>query len=391
MNEGTPIFSQLMRLLNRKSFQRSVAKYNGNKSVKSFSCWDQFLCMSFAQLTYRDSLRDIEACLRSSQELLFRMGFRTKKVSKSTLSDANKIRDSRIFADFAWQVIAEARKATENETKTNLPIDGMVFALDSTIIDLCLSLFSWAKFRKAKGGIKIHTILDLHTEIPHFIDISAANLHDTKVLPKLILIPGAYYVMDRAYIAFKHLRRFTLVKANFILRLKENIKLKRRYSRSVNKLRGVTSDHEVTLTLPTTKKKYPHSLRRIRYRDPETKKIYLFLTNNFKLSARTICDLYRARWRIEIFFKWLKQNLRIKSFFGTTENAVRTQIWIAITVYALAIIAKKKFKLEQELYIILQVLSVMPFDKKPINTVFSDYSIVEKCQENYNQLNLFKN
>lgn len=274
MNEGTPIFSQLMQLLDRKSFQRCVKKYDGNKGVKSFSCWDQFLCMAFAQLTYRDSLRDIEACLRSSQDMLYRMGFRSRRISRSTLSDANKVRDSKIFEDFAWLVIAEARKCIDDKEKSSLPVDGMVFALDSTIIDLCLSLFSWAKFRSTKAGVKIHTLLDLHTEIPHFIDISAANLHDTKILPKITLIPGAYYVMDRAYIAFKYLRRFDLVKANFVLRLKENIKLRRMYSRPVNKTTGITSDHVVTLVLPTTKKKYPNPLRRIRYRDPETEKLY---------------------------------------------------------------------------------------------------------------------
>jgi hypothetical protein len=389
MNEGTPIFSQLIQFLDRKLFQKCVNRYGGSKGIKVFSCWDQFLCLAFAQLTYRDSLRDIEACLNGSRELLYRMGFRCKRISRSTISRANRDRDSRIFEDFAWLVIAEAKRVMDNREASNLPADGMIFALDSTIVDLCLSLFPWAKFRSTKAGVKIHTLLDLRLELPHFIDISAANLHDTKILPKIPLVPGAYYIMDRAYLAFKYLRRLELIKANFIVRLKENTKLRRLYSNPVNKSSGVISDHVVRLVLPTTRKKYPHDLRRIRYRDPDTKKIYQFLTNNFEISAKIICDLYRARWRIEIFFKWIKQNLRIKTFFGTTENAVRSQIWVAITTYALAIIVKSKLQISHELYIVLQVLSVMPFDKKPIKSVFQEMPDIENFTHCSNQLDLF--
>ena len=353
-----------MEHLPRYEFQKCVSRYRGDYQQKRFSCWDQFLAMGFAQFTYRESLRDIEACLQSVGGKLYHMGFRGK-VARSTLADANEARDWRIFADFAQVLIASARPLYAGEP-IGIDLDASLYALDSTTIDLCLSLFPWAKFRKHKGAVKMHTLLDLHGNIPTFIRITEGKVHDVNILDEILPEAGAFYVMDRGYLDFERLYDFTLSAAFFVVRTKSNILLQRRYSHPVDTATGVRSDHTVILTAMASAKAYPDPLRRVSYLDLETKKRFKFLTNNFSLPALTIAKIHKRRWQIELFFKWIKQHLRIKAFYGTSENAVKTQIWIAVSVYVLVAIVRKRLGLEVSLYQILQILSVTLFEKTPI-------------------------
>src|SRR5216684_1249957 len=364
MNLGRTVFSQLISHLPDREFRRCVERYRGDYRLRGFSCWDQFLCMAFAQFTYRESLRDIEACLRSSPDKLYHMGIRGR-VSRSTLADANETHDWRIFADFAQRLTAIARPLYVHDP-IGVDLDQSLYALDSTTIDLCLSLFPWAKFRKHKAAVKMHTLLDLHGNIPTFISITSGKVHDVNILDEILPEAGAFYVMDRGYVDFERLYVFTLSAAFFVVRTKSNVLLQRRYSHSVDGTTGVRSDHTVILTAIDSAKAYPEALRRVSYLDVETRKRFKFLTNNFTLPALTIAQTYKARWQVELFFKWIKQHLRIKSFYGTSENAVKTQIWIAVSVYVLVAIVRKRLGLEASLYQILQILSVMLFEKTPI-------------------------
>lgn len=364
MNSGQTIFSQLMDFITTHEFNQCVKRYNGNYKIKNFTCWEQFLCMAFAQLTYRESLRDIQACLRAANKKLYHMGIRSK-VSRNTLAHANQIRDWRIYADFAQVLIREARKLYINEA-FGVQLEQTVYALDSTIIDLCLSLFPWALFRKKKGAVKLHTLIDLRGNIPTVIFITHGKVHDVNILDDLVIEAGAIYVMDRGYLDFERLYKINQSLAFFVTRAKKNFDFKRLYSRRVDKATGVLCDQIVTLQGFYAKKSYPDKLRRIKYYDADKKKRLVFLTNNFLLPAVTIADIYRCRWQVELFFKWIKQHLRIKAFYGTSENAVKTQIWIAISVYVLVAIVKKRLKLNLSLYTILQILSVSLFEKTPI-------------------------
>jgi Domain of unknown function (DUF4372)/Transposase DDE domain len=364
MNSGQTIFSQLIDFITTHEFNQCVKRYNGNYKIKNFTCWEQFLCMAFAQLTYRESLRDIQACLRAANKKLYHMGIRSK-VSRNTLAHANQIRDWRIYADFAQVLIREARKLYINEA-FGVQLEQTVYALDSTIIDLCLSLFPWALFRKKKAAVKLHTLIDLRGNIPTVIFITHGKVHDVNILDDLIIEAGAIYVMDRGYLDFERLYKINQSLAFFVTRAKSNFDFKRLYSRRVDKAMGVLCDQIVTLQGFYAKKSYPDKLRRIKYYDADKKKRLVFLTNNFLLPAVTIADIYRCRWQVELFFKWIKQHLRIKAFYGTSENAVKTQIWIAISVYVLVAIVKKRLNLNLSLYTILQILSVSLFEKTPI-------------------------
>ena len=343
MNVGRTVFAQLLDHLPSYEFQKCVTRYRGDYQQKAFSCWDQYLAMAFAQLTYRDSLRDIEACLRSMQGKLYHMGFRGK-VSRSTLADANESRDWRIYADFAQVLIGAARPLYAHDP-IGVDLEQSLYALDSTTIDLCLTLFPWARFRQHKAAVKMHTLLDLHGNIPTFIRITDGKVHDVNILDELLPEAGAFYVMDRGYIDFQRLYFFTLCSAFFVVRTKENVLLQRRYSHTVDKSTGVRSDHTVILTAMESAKVYPDALRRVSYFDAETNKRLKFLTNNFTLPALTIAQTYRCRWQVELFFRWIKQHLRIKSFFGTSENAVKTKTWIAVSVYVLVAIVRKRLGL----------------------------------------------
>jgi hypothetical protein len=387
MNSGRPVFSQLTEFVPAYEFRKCVERYRGNYKVKSFSCWDQFLCMAFAQLTYRESLRDIEACLRASGSKLYHMGIRGK-VSRNTLAHANETRDWRIYANFAQVLIGIARSLYAEED-FGLRLKRTVYSLDSTTIDLCLSLFPWATFRKRKGAVKLHTLLDVRGSIPSVVIITPGSVHDVNILDELHLEAGAIYVMDRAYVDFARLYRIGQSSAFFVTRAKRNFQFQRLYSRAVDKSTGLQCDQTVVLTGFYSQKDYPDKLRRIRYRDPETQKRFVFLTNNFMLSPLTIAQLYRTRWRVELFFKWIKQHLRIKAFYGTSENAVKTQVWIAIAIYVLVAIVKKRLGLEHSLYTILQILSVTLFEKTPILQAFSATTAAEIETENPNQLILF--
>jgi len=373
--------------LPRYEFQKCVDRYHGEYQQKSFSCWDQFLAMAFAQFTYRESLRDIEACLRSMSGKLYHMGFRGK-VARSTLADANENRDWRIFADFAQVLIGIARPLYAHDL-IGAELDQSLYALDSTTIDLCLSLFPWAKFRKHKGAVKMHTLLDLHGNIPTFIGITDGKVHDVNILDEILPEAGAFYVMDRGYVDFERLYIFTLSAAFFVVRTKSNVVLQRRYSRPVDKSTGVRSDHTVILTAIDSAKAYPEQLRRISYLDVATRKRFKFLTNNFTLPALTIARIYKCRWQVELFFKWIKQHLRIKAFYGTSENAVKTQIWIAVSVYVLVAIVRKRLGLEASLYQILQILSVTLFEKTPILQAFQAPDFQDDLPVSANQLILF--
>lgn len=371
MNKGKTIFAQVMEFLPMPSFRNCVARYGGEHNVRTFTSLDQFLCLAFAQLTYRESLRDIETCLRAMRPKLYHMGIRGK-ISRSTLADANETRDWRIFAEFAQVLIAEAKTLYAGED-FGVEINSTVYALDSTTIDLCLSLFPWARFRKAKAAVKLHTLLDLRGSIPEFIHITDGKFHDVNVLDLLIPAPGAFYVMDRGYIDFERLYRIHEAGAFFVTRGKSNLQCRRQYSRAVDKATGLRSDQTVVLTVPASVKAYPAPFRRVRYLDPETKKRFAFVTNNMSLPALTIAQLYKARWRVELFFKWIKQHLRIKVFYGTSENAVKTQVWIAVSVYVLVAIIKKRLQIQASLYTILQVLSIATFEKMPIFKALSEY------------------
>jgi transposase len=384
MNIGRTVFAQIMDFLPKKDFQKCVLKYRGNYKVQSFSCMDQYLCMAFAQLTYRESLRDIEACLRAVSPKLYHMGIRGK-VSRSTLADANKIRDWRIYADFAQVLIHTARVLYAND-EFGVELDQTVYALDSSTISLFFSLFPWARFRKRKSAIKLHALLDLRGNIPSFIRITEGKVNDVNILDELIPEPGAFYVMDRGYLDFARLYVLVQCLAFFIARAKSNFAFSRLYSHLVDKATGLKCDQTIVLTGRKTAKHYPEKLRRIKYFDKETQKNLTFLTNNFTLPPLTITKLYKCRWQIELFFKWIKQHLRIKKFFGTSENVVKTQIWIAISVYVLVAIIKKQLHLDQNLYTILQILSVTLFERIPILQILTELDYIKPKEHHFKQL-----
>jgi IS4 transposase len=364
MHSGQLLFAQLMEFLPRHEFNTCVRRYGGNRRHRGFSCRDQFLCLAFAQLTFRESLRDIETCLRAMGTKLYHAGFRGK-ISRSTLADANRVHDWRIYADFAQVLIARARELYAGDA-LGVALEQTAYALDSTTIDLCLNLFPWAKFRRRKGAVKLHTLIDLRGSIPCFVRISQGKLHDVNVLDELPIEPGAFYVMDRGYIDFARLHRFQEHSAFFLTRAKKNFDFTRRARRKVDKTTGLRSDTTIVLAGSKSSRLYPDSLRRIAFVDTETGKRFVFLTNNFTVPALTIAGLYKCRWRVELFFKWIKQHLRIKAFYGTSENAVKTQVWTAISVYVLVAIIKRELKLERSMYEILQILSVTLFEKTPI-------------------------
>ncbi len=368
-------------------FQKCVARYHGDSHNRGFSCRDQYLAMAFAQLTYRESLRDIEACLRAMSGKLYHMGFRGR-VARSTLADANDAHDWRIYADFAQVLIGIARPLYASDP-IGVDLDQSLYALDSTTIDLCLSLFPWAKFRKHKAAVKMHTLLDLHGNIPTFISITDGKVHDVNILDEILPEAGAFYVMDRGYVDFERLCIFTLSAAFFVVRTKSNVLLQRRYSRPVDKSTGVRSDHTVILTAIDSAKAYPDALRRVSFLDVTTRKRFKFLTNNFTLPALTIARIYKCRWQVELFFKWIKQHLRIKAFYGTSENAVKTQIWIAVSIYVLVAIVRKRLGLEISLYQILQILSVTLFEKTPILRALQEAGYENDLPDPSNQLILF--
>ena len=384
MNTGRTIFAQLMDFLPSFHFHRCVDRYGGNYKVISFTCLDQFLCMAFAQLTYRESLRDIEACLRGAKPKLYHMGIRSK-VSRNTIAHANETRNWKIYADFAQVLIKIARELYAEED-FGPELRQTVYAFESTTLDLCLSVFPWAEFRKGKAGIKLHTLLDLQGNIPVIIRITPAKIHDVNILDDLLFEAGAIYIFDRGYVDFARLYRIHRSRAFFLTRAKSNFVFKRLYSQPVDKATGVRADQIIMVTGFYTLKDYPEKLRRIRYFDSTTKKRLVFLTNNFELPAITIAQLYKCRWQVELFFKWIKQHLRIKAFYGTTENAVKTQIWIAISIYVLVAIVKKRLKLDRSLYSILQILSVSLFEKTPILQVLSATDYETETPDDDNQL-----
>jgi hypothetical protein len=387
MYTGKTIFSQVIEHLPMHTFRQCVERYRGNYKVQSFSCLDQFLCMAFAQLTHRESLRGIEVCLRAQQSKLYHMGIRGK-VSRSTLADANENRDWRIYADFAQSLIHTARDLYQNDD-FGLDLQQTVYALDATTIDLCLSVFPWAKFRKAKGAVKLHTLLDLRGNIPTFIRISDGKMHDVNVLDEIIPEPGSFYVMDRGYLDFARLYLLSQSGAFFVTRAKSNFRFRRIYSRPVDKSSGLRCDQTIAMVNSKSLKDYPTRLRRVKIFDSENNKVLVFLTNDFTLSALTIAQLYRCRWQVELFFKWIKQHLRIKSFFGTSENAVKTQIWIAISVYVLVAIIKKRLNMKASLYTILQIFSVTIFEKVSFFQAVENPELVVNQNNHHNQLKLF--
>jgi len=384
MNSGRTVFSQLIGFLPDREFRRCVHRYDGDHRLREFSCWDQYLTMAFAQLTYRESLRDIEACLRSLHGKLYHMGFHGR-VARSTVADANESRDWRIYADFAQVLIGIARPLYAHDP-IGVDLEHSLYALDSTTIDLCLSLFPWARFRRHKGAIKLHTLLDLHGNIPTFLRVTDGSVHDVNILDEFLPEAGAFYVMDRGYLDFERLFLFTLCSAFFVVRTKQNVLLQRRYSRPVDKTTGLQSDHTVILTEIHSATAYPDPLRRVTYCDPETNQRLKFLTNNFVLPALTIAQIYKCRWQVELFFKWIKQHLRIKAFYGTSENAVKTQIWIAVSIYVLVAIVRKRLGLDASLYQILQVLSVTLFEKVPILQVLDASNYQDNLVADHNQL-----
>ena len=387
MHAGRFVFSQLMEHLPSKAFRRCVHRYRGDRHVQSFTCLDQFLCLAFAQLTHRESLRDIEVCLRAHREKLYHMGIRGG-MARNTLANANAKRDWRIHADFAQALIRIARPLYAGED-LGLELDNTVYALDSSTVDLCLSVFPWAVFRSTKSGVKLHTLLDLRGNIPAFVHLSEAKLHDVNVLDLLIPEPGAFYVMDRGYIDFKRLFLLHRLGAFFVVRAKSNIQFRRRYSAAADKSKGVGCDQTIVLTGPETRKRYPQPLRRVAYRDALSGRRLVLLTNHFAVSAVTVAELYRQRWQVELFFKWIKQHLRIKSFFGTSENAVKTQIWNAVAVYVLVAIVKKRLDISIDLYTILQILSLTLFEKIPLIQLLTKNEHNPENPHQHNQLNLF--
>jgi hypothetical protein len=387
MNAGKTLFSQLMDCLPWSTFARIVARYHGDHSVQTFPCTEQYRAMAFAQLTYRESLRDIEACLSAQPAKLWHMGFRGP-VRRSTLADANQARDWRIYAEFAQRLIAQARRLYAGESLLE-DLNNTVYALDSTTIDLCLSLFPWAHFRSTKAAVKMHTLLDLRGNIPSFIHISDGKLHDVHALDMLVPEAGAIYVMDRGYVDFARLHRLHEAGAFFVTRAKSNLNAHRVYSAATDRTTGVIADQTIALDGHYTKRDYPVHLRRVRFRDPKTGKTLVFLTNMTAQPALTICDLYKSRWQVELFFKWIKQHLRIKAFYGTSENAVKTQIWIAVSVYVLVAIIRKRLKLDASLYTLMQVFSVTVFEKALIESMILQTADGSEPVMDDNQLNLF--
>lgn len=387
MHSGKLVFAQLTSHLPLSTFRRCVTAYGGEHKVKSFSCLEQFLCLAFAQLTYRESLRDIEACLRAQSDKLYHMGIRSR-ISRSTLADANEVRDWRIYAAFAQRLITMARKLYIDEP-FGVDLNETVYALDATTIDLCLSVFPWAPFRTTKAAVKLHTLLDLRGNIPAFIHISDGKMHDVNVLDRLLPEAGAFYVMDRGYLDFERLFRLHSAGSFFVTRGKSNLKAQRRYSRPVDRSTGLICDQTIVLTGFYSSQNFDTPLRRIRFNDPKSGKRLVFLTNNFVLPALTITELYRCRWQVELFFKWIKQHLRIKRFFGTTENAVKSQIWIAVSVYVLVAIVKKRLNLDVSLYTLLQICSVTRFEKMPLQQAFLGRGHTSEQSNDCNQPNLF--
>ena len=389
MNQGKLVFAQLTEHLPLTTFRRCVARYHGEFRVRSFTCLDQFLCMAFAQLTFRESLREIEACLRAHTVKLYHMGIRSKSVSRSTLADANEARDWRIYADFAQSLIAMARRLYAQEP-FGVDLSETVYALDATTIDLCLSLFPWAPFMSNKAAVKLHTLLDLRGNIPAFIHISDGKVHEVNILDQLIPEAGAFYIVDRGFLDYTRLYRFHQAGSFFVTRARANTSTRRRYSHPVDRSTGLVCDHTVVLTNPYSASHFPAPLRRIRFKDLDSAKTLVFLTNNFALPALTITQLYRCRWQVELFFKWIKQHLRIKAFFGTSENAVKSQIWIAVSVYVLVAIIKKRLNLQASLFQLLQILSVTMFERTPLNQLLTLKSTEPLMHVSDNQLNLFE-
>ena len=387
MHEGHYVFAQVMHHLPLTTFRRCVERYGGEHKVKRFSCLDQYLCLAFAQLTWRESLRDIEACLRAQSSKLYHLGFRGR-IARNTLANANAVRDWRIYADFAQHLIGIARHLYADDPLA-LELDETVYALDSTTIDLCLSVFPWAPFRSTKAAVKLHTLLDLRGNIPSFIFISDGKMHDVNILDQLLPEAGAFYVMDRGYVDFERLARLDDAGSFFVTRAKSNLKARRRYSRAVDRSTGLICDQTVLLTGFYSRQGFDRPLRRIKFNDPQTGKRLVFLTNNFALDALTIAKLYKCRWQVELFFKWIKQHLRIKTFFGTSENAVKSQIWVAVSVYVLVAIVKKRLALPASLYEILQILSLTLFEKTSVDHLFDDDQRQKTPASDFNQLNLF--
>jgi len=387
MPEGHYVFAQVLQHLPLTTFRRCVERYDGERKVKRFTCLDQYLCLAFAQLTWRESLRDIEACLRAQSSKLYHLGFRST-IARNTLANANAVRDWRIYADFAQHLIDIARRLYADDPLA-LELDNTVYALDSTTIDLCLSVFPWAPFRSTKAAVKLHTLLDLRGNIPSFIFISDGKMHDVNILDQLIPEAGVFYVMDRGYVDFERLARLDDAGSFFVTRAKSNLKARRRYSRPVDRSTGLVCDQTILLTGFYSRQGFNRPLRRIRFTDPQTGKRLVFLTNNFALDALTIAKLYKCRWQVELFFKWIKQHLRIKAFFGTSENAVKSQIWIAVSVYVLVAIVKKRLALPASLYEMLQIFSLTLFEKTPINSLFDADQTKNSPVADPNQLNLF--
>lgn len=388
MHQGSYVFSQIMSLVSHKQFQTLVNRHSGDYKVRDFSCWKQFLCMAFGQLTHRESLSDTVMCLKANSDKMYHLGI-GGVVSKTTLTRANESRPYLIYQDLAMLLIKEAKRLYIGDSDLEVPLSNNVFAIDATTIDLCLSTFHWATFRSTKGGIKLHTQLDLKTSIPEFILFSNASVHDVNALDFISFEANSFYVMDRGYVDYKRLYRIHLCGAFFITRAKDNMDFRRLYSRKVDKSKGILCDQTVLLNGPNSAKHYPQKMRRIKFYDKETGKTLVFLTNNFHIDAAEVAQLYKHRWRIELFFKWIKQHLKIKSFWGQSENAVKTQIWIAISVYVLVAIAKKRFMLKQSLYEILQILSISIFEKMPINQLFQPTQLQYFKEQNDNQLTLF--
>ncbi len=389
MNQGAYLFSQLISIVSPTSFKTCVKRYNGDYKTKHFTCWRQYLCMVFGQLTHRESLSDTILCLKANENKLYHLGI-GEAIAKSTLSTANENRDWRIFADFAWVLIKEAQSLYAGEKDLELSIDNPVFAIDASTIDMCLSLFQWANFRTTKAGIKLHVQLDLRSAIPEFIQITPAAIHEVNILDTISYQIDSFYILDRGYIDYERLYRIQTSKAFFVIRAKENMHFKCVKSNKKNTTLGILADQLIKVQGHYASKNYPIKIRRIKFYDVEHKRVLVFLTNNLELQATEIAKLYKHRWKIELFFKWIKQNLKIKTFWGTSENAVKVQIWIAISVYIIVAIAKKRFNLKQSLYEMLQVISISVFDKVPINELFSN-TIQQNFKElNRNQLNIFE-
>ncbi len=389
MNQGAYLFSQLISIISPKSFKTCVNRYNGDYKTKHFNCWRQYLCMVFGQLTHRESLSDTILCLKANANKLYHIGI-GEAIAKSTSSTANENRDWRIFADFAWILIKEAQQLYANDKDLELSIDNPVFAIDASTIDMCLSLFQWANFRSTKAGIKLHVQLDLRSAIPEFIQITTASIHEVNILDTISFQIDSFYILDRGYVDFKRLYRIHFCKAFFVIRAKDNLNFKCVKSNKKNKVSGILADQLIVVLGYYASKDYPDKIRRIKFYDEEQNRILVFLTNNFELDANEIAKLYKHRWKIELFFKWIKQNLKIKTFWGTSENAVRVQIWIAISTYIIVAIAKKRFNLKQSLYEILQVISVSVFDKMPIKDLFTNSTRQNFKELNHNQLNIFE-